>query len=144
MKRHQIVRRTLALLEQGDQRNRDPLDLLPMIALADSNIEWDVTGAICDGIVHRGRQGIVDFFRSYLGTWESWAFHAEEVLGFGDVVLARVSEDGVSRTGVRVEQEHWQAWTFAGVRLVRWQVFMTLSEALDVARDSAHELREAA
>jgi hypothetical protein len=135
----QIVRRTLALLEQGDPRDRDPLDLLPMIAIADTATEWDVSGAICDGATHHGRQGIVDFFRGYLGTWDEWRFHTGEVAGFGGVVLARAREEGVSRgTGVRVTQTHWQVWSFEGLRLVRWQVFMCLSDALEVVRGSAH------
>lgn len=134
----QVVRRTLELLQQGDPRDHNPMDLLPMIAISDPGIEWDVTGAICDGSVYHGRQGLADFFRGYLGTWETWEWDVVRLVSFGATVVAEVRERGVSRTGVDVEQRHFQVWSFAGSRLVRWQVYMCLSDALGVVRDRAH------
>jgi ketosteroid isomerase-like protein len=85
--------------------------------------------------VFRGRSGLkhwVDWTRE---VWDEWRFEREQFLDAGDqvLVLVRVVARGGS-SGISLDREMAHLWTVRDGRVIRCEVYLDRSEALDVAK----------
>jgi len=61
----------------------------------------------------QGLEGVREWFRTWVGTFESWTPHGEEMIDLGDRLVVGIVERGRGRaSGVEVEQRHHELWTF--------------------------------
>jgi ketosteroid isomerase-like protein len=70
-------------------------------------IEWDAAtySSWPDAEVFSGKQGVLDFFRRFLGTWEEYRVEFEEFIDRGDDVVVKVWDRGRGKvSGVEVER----------------------------------------
>ena len=84
--------------------------------------------------VYRGRDGVVGFWREWLGAWESLEFEYE-LVDAGDRVVMLVDQRMRGRsTGIEVSfGKYAQVATFRDGLMVHWQFYLSQSEALDAA-----------
>jgi ketosteroid isomerase-like protein len=87
-----------------------------------------------DAATHRGQEAIQRYFAQWLGMFEDTAFRAEELIDSGDKVFAWMQFSGKGATsGVPVEMELAQIWTFRGGKVVRVEEYFDRLEALEAA-----------
>ena len=105
----------------------------------DPEIEWDSSATpwlmeLGFAKFYRGHDGIREGFRAWLEAWGSIEYRAEELIEAGDEVLAMVRVRAVGRSsGVEVNYETPQLWTFEDGKIVRMRVFADRAEALEAA-----------
>jgi ketosteroid isomerase-like protein len=120
----EIVRETLARLNRGE----DVLDVLS------PDVVFEVYVGPEPG-EYRGIKAVADYYRRYFGTWEDFRVVVDELRGLPDgrvFVAARDTGRGKA-SGVDVEMEVFQVWTFADAQVVGWQGFSNRDEALKAA-----------
>ena len=83
-----------------------------MFALYDPAIIWEANflGPIEGGLYH-GHEGVRQFFRDWLGSFETYRAQAEEVIDAGDKVVVgfRVSGRGKG-SGVETDMARWNVY----------------------------------
>jgi ketosteroid isomerase-like protein len=102
--------------------------------LAD-DVHWDSTGTgqLEMSTIH-GRDGVMQFFRSWIAPFEEWSYEAEELLDAGDCVIAHVHQWGRGKaSGIEVEQRFWQVWTLRDGKAVRTTHHREKAQALEAA-----------
>ena len=105
-------------------------------ALFDDYIVMDSRANPVPGLplVEMGRDEVIKGFRQYWGTWDEYAIDPVEFVDAGQSVVVVVREHGRGKgSGVPVEREHFQLWTFRGGKLIRWEPFRSRAEALEAA-----------
>jgi uncharacterized protein len=111
-----------------DDREKGDFDAA-MDALS-SDVEWRPLTPE----VYRGHEGIRQFFRRWMGTWEDYRVEVEAYLDAGDRVVVLAHERGRGRgSGVQVDEQFGQVWTLRERRAVRVEMFHTHDEALEAA-----------
>jgi ketosteroid isomerase-like protein len=106
----------------------------------DERIEWDAAtySAWPDAEVFRGKQGVLDFFRRFLGTWDEYKVDFEEFIDCGDDVVVRVWDRARGKgSGVEVERRWAQRWTVRDGKVVFFRGYQDLESALAEARSDA-------
>jgi ketosteroid isomerase-like protein len=100
----------------------------------DSDAEWIAAREDPDAETHRGLEAIRAYFAQWTGTFESIDFRSKELLDGGIKVFAwiRVSGKGTS-SGVPVEMEQAQIWTFREGKVLRVEEYFDRDEALKAA-----------
>jgi ketosteroid isomerase-like protein len=100
----------------------------------DSDAEWIAAREDPDAATHRGLEAIRGYFAQWTGTFESIDFRVEELLDGGQTVFAwiRFTGKGTS-SGVPVEMEQAQLWTFHQGKVVRVEEYFDRNEALEAA-----------
>ena len=112
----EIVRRILAMLDQGD----DPHDLLAR------EFVLDFSRRRLNPVVVRGRDEVRALA---IGDGQMWqgghlAYQPKELIDAGDKVLAFVRVSGRGHaSGVEVEADTWAVWTFRDGKRVEWTYF---------------------
>jgi ketosteroid isomerase-like protein len=101
--------------------------------LYDAQMTLEVHVPIPDAAVFEGRDGLQLYMRNFLETWQQYEVRAVEVQEHGDTVLVRVHHRGLA-SGLPVENDYYQAWTFAGDRVVRMDIAYDAETALAGAR----------
>ena len=112
----EIVRRILAMLDQGD----DPHDLLAR------EFVMDFSRRRLNPVVVRGRDELRAFAEADGQMWEGGhlAYQPKELIDAGDKVLAFVRVTGRGQaSGVEVEADTWVVWTFRDGKPVEWTYF---------------------
>ena len=112
----EIVRRILAMLDQGD----DPLDLVA------PEFVMDFSRRRLNPVVVRGRDEVRAFAEGDGQMWEGGhlAYQPKELIDAGDKVLAFVRVSGRGHaSGVEVEADTWAVWTFREGKPVDWTYF---------------------
>jgi ketosteroid isomerase-like protein len=72
---------------------------------------------------------------SWTGAWDDYRVEVEKLIDFGEHVLAKTRHHGRGKgSGVEVEQEIFQLWTFRHDRVVRARMYYDEAEALEAAR----------
>ena len=105
----------------------------PFFALLDENIEWDMT-SLPEGGVGYGPDAVREFFRTWAGTFDDWAYEAEEVIDAGDSVFVGVRQWGRGKgSGVPVEYRFFGIWTFGDGKVIRYKGFNERADALEAA-----------
>jgi ketosteroid isomerase-like protein len=102
--------------------------------LLDPDVEWDASALPAPDIsgVHRGPEGVREFWRQWLAAWETVQFDYE-LVDAGDSVVALIDQRMRGRsTGIEVRfGKYAQVYTFRDGRIVHWKAFMDQSEALE-------------
>jgi len=121
----EIVRRCCDAFDRGDYEAA--LDVM------DSDIEYDLSH-FPDGGVYRGREGVREAFRIWMGTWEEYRQEREEPIDAGDQVILPTREYGRGKgSGASLERQTFGLWTIRDGRAVHIRFYSTLSEALEAA-----------
>jgi ketosteroid isomerase-like protein len=102
-------------------------------SICDPGIEWDMSRLMPEARVYYGHDGVREFWRSWVGTWDDFDFQLEQAIdGGGDQVVTSVHQVGSGRgSGVAVEQRFGQVWTVRSGRIVRFRAFPSFEEALE-------------
>lgn len=106
------------------------------IALFDEFIVTDMRQHRVPGLrdIALGREQAVEAFHSYWRSWDDYEIDPVEFIDAGQSVVVIVRERGVGKgSGVPVERDHFQVWTFRRRKLVRWEAFATREAALEAA-----------
>jgi ketosteroid isomerase-like protein len=101
-----------------------------------SALERNVTLVIDDGIpdggVFVGLDGVRNYMRRFLDSWESLTIAADSIQDVGDSVLVSVRQEGVGRaSGLPTGQTYFQAWTFRGGKVIRLETILREDAALE-------------
>ena len=97
------------------------------------DVEWDATeaGILDISRTYYGPEGVADFWREWLGAWETVQFEYE-LIGVADRVLALVDQRMVGRsTGIEVPLgKYAHLYTFSDGLIVHWKLYRHQAEAL--------------
>jgi ketosteroid isomerase-like protein len=126
----EIVRR---LWEEWERRNSEAV-----FALYDPAIVWsgDATHGALEGLggVYHGHDGVRQFFREVLESFDNYQAHAETIEETGDRVLVGIRTSARGKgSGIAVEQHRWNVYELKDGLVVRVQIFETKAEALEAA-----------
>ena len=95
------------------------------------DIEYDLSH-FPDGGVYRGRDGVQEAFRIWLGTWEDYRQVRDEFVDAGDEVIVSVREYGRGKgSGLALERRTFGVWTVRDGRAVRIRFYSTMADALE-------------
>jgi ketosteroid isomerase-like protein len=87
-----------------------------------------------EGSVYRGREGVIEAFRVWRGTWEGWKGEIEEIIDGGDRVLMVLHESGRGKgSGVEVEQRTFFVYTLRNDMIVHALVLVNEAQAFEAA-----------
>jgi ketosteroid isomerase-like protein len=88
-------------------------------ALLDEDVVWDV-GDFPGGRFH-GREGVREFFRQWIGTFDDWNYEIRECIDAGSSVFVHMHQRGRGKTsGAPAEIDFWQVWLFFEGKVVRF------------------------
>jgi ketosteroid isomerase-like protein len=113
-------------------------DFGPLIA---DDLEW-VEGGLAPegGGVHRGRASFEQWARSWSESFEDFTVEPVETVIEGDAVLVVLHQSGRGRvSGLPIETELVHAWHVRDLRVVRWESYRTLDEALAALRSPSSD-----
>jgi uncharacterized protein len=100
----------------------------------DPDAEWIAAREDPDAAIHRGLEAIRGYFAQWTEMFEVIDFRTEELIEAGDKVFARFRFSGKGATsGVPVETEQAQVWTFRDGKVVRVEEYFDRNEALEAA-----------
>ena len=102
--------------------------------LLDPDVVWDATDARIFDIsrVYHGRAGVAEFWREWLGAWETVQFEYE-LIDAGDCVVALVDQRMRGRsTDIEVPMgKYAHLYTFRDGLIVHWKLYRHQSDALE-------------
>src|SRR3954451_19596590 len=108
--------------------------------MLDPDVVWDATDVQIFDIsrVYHGPEGVSEFWREWLGAWETVEFEYE-LVDAGDRVVALIDQRMRGRsTDIEVPLgKYAQLWTFRDGLVVHWKLYDSQSEALAAAGLSA-------
>jgi ketosteroid isomerase-like protein len=104
-------------------------------ALLDPEVVWNTRATAPDLVgTYRGIVEVREWFGRWEQAWEEWDWEHREMRAYGDTVIARMHLWARGRnSGIEIENDVWQAWTFRGRKVVYYQDFETRAEALEAA-----------
>ena len=112
----------------------DPSALRAILA---DDMEWDVGSIevlLGDAGVYQGPDGVMEFFRQWVGAFTDWGYEVGEIFAHRDSVIAELHQWGTGKaSGIRVEQRWWQVWKLRDGKAVRGTNHDTREEALSAA-----------
>ena len=121
----EIVRRCVEAYLAGD--NEDAL------AAYDAEVEFDVS-LRPEGQIYRGRAGVAEAMRVWIGTWEDWRVDIEDIADAGDRVLVTLRESGRGKgSGIEIDQRVFGVFTLRDGKIIRWKAFLDRDQALEAA-----------
>ena len=100
------------------------------------DIVWDTSAVSYAGVsgVYRGHAGVEQFFRNWLGPWESPTVELLEVTDAGDSVFTVMRWRARGRgSGVEVQRDFFGIYDFRDGVVVRFHQSETRAEALEAA-----------
>ena len=119
----EIARRCCEAFDRGEYE--------AALEVMDPEIEYDMTH-FPDGQVYRGRDGVREAFRIWLGTWNDYRQERDEFIDAGDSVIVSVREHGRGKgSGLELTRVTFGVWTLRGGRAVRISFYGTREEAFE-------------
>jgi uncharacterized protein len=122
----ELVRRMCEAFARGDwETATQPLH---------PEIVWDMTpyGAWPEQTVSHGRDGVLEFFRRFLGTWDEYRASFDDFVESGGEVVVSVRDGGRGKgSGALVEREWAQVWTVQNGQVVRFRPFESRAQAME-------------
>jgi ketosteroid isomerase-like protein len=104
------------------------------VELFDPEIELVLRRDFPDAGTYRGLDGVGDYMRDFLATWDDASIKGEEFIEVGDNVVAGVHQAATGKeSGIPVEMRYFHVWTFRGDSIVRLESIFERSDALDAA-----------
>jgi ketosteroid isomerase-like protein len=122
----EVVRGVMTAYASGDNESA--------LSAFDPSVEFDAS-ARPEGQVYRGRSGVAEAMRVWTGTWDDWTVEVEQIIDADDdrvLLVARQSGRGKG-SGIKVELQEFQVWTFRNGSVVHWKGFLDRQEALEAA-----------
>ena len=130
----EIVRRVLEDFQTAMERG-DPGAVFDSDAATD-DFEWIVPEPGFEGrSVWRGREGFVEFMRTWTEEFEDWSIRLERLIDAGDdrvVALSHQSATGKA-SGAPIEWKNGQVWELKDGRVVRARNYLNHAAALEAA-----------
>ena len=129
----EIVRRLWQDFQAGLERG-DPGAWFDREAVAD-DLEWIVSTPLDGRYVWRGREGFVEFLRTWTEQFDDWSIRVERWIDAGEdrvVALTRQTATGKG-SGVPVELNLGQVWEFEAGRVARARLYLDHKDALEAA-----------
>jgi ketosteroid isomerase-like protein len=106
-------------------------------ALLDPEVVWEVGSedAIFDLVgTYRGIDEVRGFFVRFLEALAEWHWEHHDLEAVGDHVIARMHMRGRGRhSGIEMENDIWQLWTFRNGKVVRYRDCDDRAAALEAA-----------
>ena len=102
----------------------------------DADVVWEVaTLAIPDfPPTFHGPDGVREFFRRWIGTFDDWGYEVGEVIQGRNAVVVRVHQWGRGKgSGASVEGRFWQVWVMRSDKAVRVRHLLEKAEAFEAA-----------
>jgi ketosteroid isomerase-like protein len=129
----EIVRRLSEEWFTGLERG-DPGAPFETGTIAD-DFEWIVPEPLPDRLVFRGREGFLQWFRTWTGEFENWSAQLERLIDAGnDRVVALTHQLGTGKvSGVPVELNIGMVWELKNGGVVRIRNYLTHAEAREAA-----------
>ena len=119
----EIVRRSCEAFDAGDYE-------AALEAFA-PDIQYDLSH-FPDGGVYRGREGVREAFRIWLGTWDGYRQERDEFVDAGDEVVVAVREYGRGKgSGLALERRTFGVWTLRDGGVVRIRFYSAMADALE-------------
>ncbi len=116
---------------------RAPRDPDALRSILHDDVEWNPGPANLLGArdLYRGPDGVLEFFREWVGAFTDWGYDVGEMFAEGESVIAELHQYGTGRaSGVRVEHHWWQVWTLRDGKAIRGLNVETREEAVAIAR----------
>jgi ketosteroid isomerase-like protein len=107
-------------------------------AIFDPDVEWDAshTGLPEFSETVRGVEVVRDFFHRWLQSFSEYEYEAAEVIDVGEHVVVILRHRIVARhSGIELQDQFAQIWTFREGKVVRYRGFPTKEEALAAIRE---------
>ena len=125
----EVVRRGFEALSAGGVEA-----ILPLI-----HAEFEATtppGLAAEPDTYRGHEGVRRYFESFYEAMDRVEFRPERFLAVGEFVVVPMTLRARGRTtGIETEQRLVQIWELEDGKAIRIQVFATLEEAMEKARE---------
>ena len=105
-------------------------------------IEWDMTNysGWADDPVYHGHDGVRDFMRGWISSFDEWEPTIERVVDAGDDVIAVVADVAYLRgSRMPIRRRFAHVFTFRDGRIVRSRLYSDPAEALASARVASGE-----
>ena len=116
----------------GDAINRRDVGLLEEIFHTD--MEFHSALARSEGVVYRGTEGMLEYFRDVDTAWEDFRIDVADVREAGEQLIVVWRATATSRSGVPLDQLIAQVWTWRDGMPWRNQSFTNLADALEAVR----------
>ncbi len=99
------------------------------------DVVWDTTRSDApDARLYRGHDGVEEYFRTWLGTWEDFSLELRELVDAGDSVVAVWSNRGRGKgSGIEAEHEFYAVYDVRDGKVVRFRMLASRDEALQAA-----------
>ncbi len=125
----EALRRAAAAVKKNDPSILDAL-LAPGVVWTVRHTAPDLVGT------YHGIDEVRRWFARWEQAWEEWDWEHPEMSAHGDTVVARMHISSRGRSsGVEVESDVWQTWTFRGGKVIYYEDFGTEAEALEAAAE---------
>src|SRR5215212_5135710 len=119
----EIVTRCCEAFDRGDYETA--LDAFAV------DVEYDLSH-FPDGRVYRGREGVREAFRIWMGTWEDYRQERKGLIDAGEEVIVPTLEHGRGKaSGVELDRQTVGVWTMRDGKAVRIRFYPTVAEALE-------------
>ena len=112
-------------------------DIERMYATADPNLEIHQPREILDAQTYRGQEGLVDAILDWPAQWEDFRVEPERIFALDDerVVTVARHRGRARQGGIEIDGEVVWLIRLRDGRLVRWDMFLSLDDALAAAED---------
>jgi uncharacterized protein len=107
-----------------------------LFELLDPEVVWEPRSRQALDLIgtYRGIDEVVQYFARWEQAWEDWDWSHPEMRASGDKVFGRMRLWGRGRdSGIEVEWDVWQVWTFRDGKVVHYTDYETREEALEAA-----------
>ena len=104
-------------------------------ALLDDDVVWDERDQDWpEANVYVGVSGVRKLLKAWLSQWDDFRWIARDFMPVGASVVVTVLQRARGKvSGIDVEQERSQVWTFRDGRVVAFKSFLTRADAADYA-----------
>jgi ketosteroid isomerase-like protein len=127
----ELVRRSYRMLDDLREAPDGPADRL-LRELVHERFELHLPPVYPDSRVFRGPDGLKRWTVRTKEVWGEWRFELQRFIDVGErvVVLVHLVATG-GKSGVRLERDTAHVWTLADGKVIRCEVYLDPSEALE-------------
>jgi ketosteroid isomerase-like protein len=102
--------------------------------LLDDDVLWEVTALDMPDhpSTYYGPEGVREFFRRWVGTFDEWGYEATETIDAGDSVVVHIRQWGRGKgSGATAEGNFWQVLTIRHGKVIRGTHHQDKEQALE-------------
>jgi ketosteroid isomerase-like protein len=114
-------------------------------SIYDSEIEWEMPhySGWLDQQTYYGHEGVREFMRTWLGSFENWEPVPERFIESGDDIVVIVRDRAYLKgSSAPVTRRYGQVFTFSDKRVIRSRLYSDPTEALEAAGLSELDISE--